>query len=41
MNPSKKLLSIAAMVLCASQAQANEPVFNDCLKDLRSKAKVN
>ena len=38
MNPSKKLLSIAAMVLCASQAQANEPVFNDCLKGLRSKA---
>ena len=38
MNPSKKLLSIAAMVLCASQAQANDLVFSDCLQGLRSKA---
>ena len=38
MDPSKKLLVVAAMVLCASQVQADEFVFKDCLQGMRSKA---
>ena len=39
MSPVKqKLLAMMAMLFCASQVQADELVFNDCLQGLRGKA---